>query len=103
MVSISNSSFLFTNIAPLVLLIAVLSRLHPLLHLHGRLSALFVILQTAVDNLALPADRPHRADNSRGSGTESLDEPALLGSLRELGHGVLALDNLPTLGSQLLL
>ncbi|KAK1848521.1 hypothetical protein CCHR01_08850 [Colletotrichum chrysophilum] len=89
-----------SNIAPLVLLITVLSGLHPALHSQGNLARLLGLSQAAVDGLALPGNGADGADNGSGSSTKGLDETSLVGRLLELLHGVLALRNHPALGHE---
>ena len=78
-----------------MLLITILPSLHPVLDLHGQLATLLLVLKPAVNQLALPANIAHRANNSRSARTKRLNKTALVGRLRKLLHGILALLDLP--------
>lgn len=83
-------------------LVTVLDSLHPALHSQGDLARLLEVAEAAVDELALPADLADGADNGGGTRTKGLNHAALGRGLGELLHGVLALNDVPALGAELL-
>lgn len=85
-----------------MLLVAVLPRLNPLLHLQGDLAGLLVVVQPAVDQVALPADLADGADDGSCAGAEDLKHAALGRGVGELAHGDLALGDLPPLRGEAL-
>lgn len=77
-----------------------LDPLHPPQHPPRHLPRLHPLRQPTLHHPSPPANPPHRTHHRRRARPKRLEQAALVGCGRELGHGEFALQNLPALGGE---
>jgi hypothetical protein len=83
-----------------MVLVAVLDRLHPVLHLLRDGSGLNVVFEPTFDKATFPADLAHRTDNGSSTCAKDFHHAALIGGIGYILHGELLLEHFPSLGFQ---
>lgn len=83
-----------------MLLPPTLNPLHPPQHPRRHLSRLDPLRQSTLHHPPLPTNPPHRTHDRRRAGPKRLEQAPFVGGGSELGHGELALQDLPALGDE---